>query len=94
MITTSTASQIISLPDWPTTEHWDITAKVTADLGGEPPQELFRKMPRMVQSLLEDRFKLNLHRDTQPQTAYALVARRDGSVIPPDDDRLPERVAK
>jgi uncharacterized protein (TIGR03435 family) len=77
------ASQIIGLPDWATTEHWDITAKVTDDLAGQPAQELFRKMAPMVQSLLEDRFKLRLHRDTQPQPTYALVvARRDGAMGP------------
>jgi uncharacterized protein (TIGR03435 family) len=77
------ASQIIGLPDWATTDHWDITAKVTDDLAGLPAQELFRKMPLMVQSLLEDRFKLQLHHDTQPQPTYALVlARRDGTMGP------------
>ena len=76
-------SQILGLPDWATTEHWDITAKVTDDLAGQPAQELFRMMPPMVQSLLEDRFKLRLHRDTQPQPTYALVvARRDGAMGP------------
>src|SRR5499427_560413 len=76
-------SQIIGLPDWATTERWDITAKVTDDLAGQPAQELFRKMPPMVQSLLEERFKLRLHRDTQPQPTYALVvARRDGAMGP------------
>jgi uncharacterized protein (TIGR03435 family) len=77
------ASQIIGLPDWATTDHWDITAKVTDDLAGQPAQELFRKMAPMVQSLLEDRFRLRLHRDTQPQPTYALVlARRDGAITP------------
>jgi uncharacterized protein (TIGR03435 family) len=76
-------SQILGLPDWATTEHWDITAKVTDDLAGQPAQELFRKMPPMVQSLLEDRFKLRLHRTTQPQPTYALVVvRRDGALRP------------
>jgi bla regulator protein blaR1 len=77
------ASQIIGLPPWATTERWDITAKVTDDLASQSPQELFRKMPPLVQSLLEDRFKLTLHRDTQPQPTYALVmARRDGALGP------------
>jgi bla regulator protein blaR1 len=77
------ASQIIGLPAWATTERWDITAKVTSDLMGQSPQELFRKMPPMVQSLLEDRFQLRLHHDTQPQPTYALVvARRDGTMGP------------
>src|SRR5580765_3433474 len=77
------ASQMLGLPDWASTEHWDITAKVTDDLAGQSPQELFRMMAPMVQSLLEDRFKLKLHRDTQPQPTYALVmARRDGSMGP------------
>src|SRR3954465_7089877 len=57
------ASQIVGLPDWASTEHWDITAKVTDDLASESPQQLFRKMPPLVQSLLEDRFKLMLHHD-------------------------------
>ena len=70
-------SQILGLPDWATTEHWDITAKVTDDLAGQPAQELFRKMSPMVQSLLEDRFKLRLHRDMQPQPTYALVSRSE-----------------
>jgi uncharacterized protein (TIGR03435 family) len=77
------ASQIIGLPDWATTEHWDITAKVTDDLAGQSAQELFRKMPPLVQSLLEDRFELKLHRDTQPQPTYSLVVtRRDGTLGP------------
>src|SRR4051812_19900853 len=77
------ASQIIGPPPWATTEHWDITAKVTDDLASQSPQELFRKMPPLVQSLLEDRFKLALHHDTQPQPTYALVlARRDGVMGP------------
>jgi len=77
------ASQILGLPDWASTEHWDITAKVGDDLAGQSAQELFRKMPPLVQSLLEDRFKLKLHRDTQPQPTYALVmVRRDGVMGP------------
>jgi len=73
------ASQIVGLPDWASTEHYDITAKVTDDLAGQSPQELFRKMPALVQSLLEDRFRLKLHRETRQQPMYALVvARQDG----------------
>lgn len=77
------ASQIIGLPDWASTEYWDITAKVSDEFAGQTAAEQFRKMAPMVQSLLEDRFKLKIHRDTQPQPTYALVlARRDGTMGP------------
>jgi len=70
------ASQIIGLPDWASREHWDITAKVGAELAGRPVQEQFRNMTPMVQSLLEDRFKLKLHHETREMPIYALVVSR------------------
>src|SRR4051812_27131370 len=75
-------SQIIGLPDWTSTEHWDITAKVSDEFAGQTAAEQFRKMAPMVQTLLEDRFKLKLHRDTQPQPTYALTFARNGKMGP------------
>ena len=74
-------SQIIGLPDWTWKEHWDITAKVGKELAGRPVQEQFRNMAPMVQSLLEDRFKLRLHHETRDMPIYALVVSKPG-VIP------------
>jgi uncharacterized protein (TIGR03435 family) len=66
-------SQILGLPAWATTEKYDITGKVGEQLAGRPVQEQFRNMAPMVQSMLEDRFKLRLHHETQPMPTYVLV---------------------
>src|ERR1051325_10149792 len=76
-------SQIVGLPDWASTEKYDITAKVSDQFAGQSAAEQFRQMAPMVQALLEDRFKLKLHRDTQPMPVYALVrAGKDGALGP------------
>jgi len=57
-------------PDWIDAERFNIAAK--ADEGeGEFKRE---QLVAMVQALLEDRFKLVLHRETEERTVYALVA--------------------
>src|SRR5205809_2328178 len=77
------ASQIIGLPDWASAEKYDITAKVSDQFAGQSAAEQFRKMPPMVQALLEDRFKLKLHHETRPLPIYALIiARQDGTLGP------------
>jgi uncharacterized protein (TIGR03435 family) len=40
-------------------------------------------MPKLVQSLLEDRFKLKLHRDVHNMPVYALVVGNKGGTIGP-----------
>jgi uncharacterized protein (TIGR03435 family) len=76
-------SQIIGGPDWLGSESYDITAKVGADLAGKPQAELFPVQPLLLQSLLEERFKLTVHRDTRALQRYALVlARKDGALGP------------
>jgi uncharacterized protein (TIGR03435 family) len=72
------ASQIIGLPDWASTEKYDITAKVGEELAGRAVQEQFRNMAPMVQALLEDRFKLKLHHETREMPIYALIVARPG----------------
>jgi len=79
-------SQIIGLPDWTWKEHWDITAKVGKELAGRPVQEQFRNMAPMVQSLLEERFKLRLHRETRQMPIYALVVARPNALRPTTTD--------
>ena len=75
-------SQIIGLPDWASSEKYDITGKVSDQLAGQTANVQFRNMAPMVQSLLEDRFKLKLHHDTQPMPVYALVRLKDGALGP------------
>ena len=76
-------SQLIGAPAWTSTEFYDITAKVADDLAGKPLPELFRLQPLLLQSLLEDRFKLKAHRESREMPRYRLVlARTDGALGP------------
>jgi uncharacterized protein (TIGR03435 family) len=75
-------SQIIGAPGW-TSETYDITAKAGDDLALKSQAEILRVQPLLLQSLLEDRFKLKVHRETQQLPMYALVlARKDGTLGP------------
>ena len=75
-------SQVIGGPDWMSTERYDINAKISAELAatmnGDP-----LLMPKLVRSLLEDRFKLKMHYEKRELPVYALVlARKDGVLGP------------
>jgi uncharacterized protein (TIGR03435 family) len=74
-------NQLVGAPDWVLTERYDITAKAEREFppplpGGAPsPAQL------MFQSLLEERFKLAVHRETRELPIYTLVlARKDGKL--------------
>lgn len=74
--------QIIG-PDWLVSEHFDIVAKRPEGVEGE------KSLRGMVASLLADRFKLVMHRETRDLPAYALVVGKGGLKIqelPPDPD--------
>jgi uncharacterized protein (TIGR03435 family) len=64
----------ISGPDWLNSERYDIAAKAAS---GVPDEQL---MP-MLQTLLRDRFKLRLHRQTKERPVYALVVGKGGSKL-------------
>ena len=57
-------------PDWIRDARYEITAKLVA---GTQDQ-----IPEMLQSLLEERFKLSLRRGTKDQQVNALVLGKDG----------------
>ena len=68
--------QILGGPAWLDSIHYDVTARPE----GKPQQT---EIPLMLQSLLEDRFKLTIHRETRQLPIYALVvARKDGKLGP------------
>jgi len=68
--------QIIGGPDWINVDRWDVVAKAEGDA---PPQQMIQ----MVQTLLADRFKLVVRRETREMPIYALVvARSDGTLGP------------
>jgi len=66
-------------PDWIDSDRFNIAAK--ADEGeAEFKRE---QLVGMVQALLEDRFKLVLHRETEERTVYALVVGKSPPKIQP-----------
>jgi uncharacterized protein (TIGR03435 family) len=66
----------ISAPEWMSGARYDIVAKIPAGV----PTNL---VPEMLQSLLEDRFKLTCHRASKDFDIYVLSAREGGLKIPP-----------
>jgi len=66
--------QVLGGPDWMNTTRYDIEAKADGDSG-------FPQLFRMLQSLLEDRFKLNAHREIQQLPVYELTVAKGGSKL-------------
>lgn len=58
-------------PDWMANEHYDIIAKIPA--GGSKDD-----VPLMLQSLLEERFKVTVHKETAEHPILALVVGKGG----------------
>jgi uncharacterized protein (TIGR03435 family) len=61
----------ISGPEWLGTEHFDIAAKLPEGASKDDA-------PKMLEALLEDRFKLAAHRDTQEHPVLGLVVGKNG----------------
>src|SRR5690348_8446723 len=68
--------QIEGGPDWIGSEQYEVDATAT----GNPPKA---QMYLMLQSLLEDRFQLQFHRETREMSVLALVPARGGLKLPP-----------
>jgi uncharacterized protein (TIGR03435 family) len=69
------AFQILDGPAWINSEYYDIDAKTD---GNVSRAQTFL----MLQSLLEDRFGLKIHRETRDLPVYSLVAAKGGSKLP------------
>jgi uncharacterized protein (TIGR03435 family) len=65
-----------NLPSWAKTDKFDINARASS---ANPTRE---DMRLMVQSLLEDRFKLRVHRETRELPAYGLYLSTHGKTGP------------
>jgi uncharacterized protein (TIGR03435 family) len=75
--------QLVDDPAWIRNETFDIVAKMEGDPPPVPPGQ--GPDPHMVamRSLLADRFKMSVHRETREMDIYALVlARPDGKLGP------------
>ena len=64
----------LSGPDWMNTERFDVVAKL-------PEGAKRGDVPEMLQTLLEQRFQLTLHRTTKELPAYALVVAKGGPKV-------------
>jgi uncharacterized protein (TIGR03435 family) len=71
--------RVTGAPEWLTTDRYDIEAKTE----GAPSRP---QMMLMVQTLLEDRFKLKVHRETREGEVYALSVAKGGLKLPPFKD--------
>jgi uncharacterized protein (TIGR03435 family) len=67
--------QVEKGPPWANRDRYDISAK-----SGSPMKRT--AVAEMMQSLLEDRFKLKVHRETRAVPAYALMATKGGIRLP------------
>jgi uncharacterized protein (TIGR03435 family) len=65
--------QISGGPNWANVDHYDLAAKAEGDglLGEDAARAMF-------QTLLADRFKLKIHRETRDLPVYALVVGKNG----------------
>ena len=81
--------QIIGGPGWMDSDRYDVQAKTDCS-GGTIPRE---RLQLMVQSLLEDRFRLKAHLETRELPIYNLVAGKDGPKIKRSADQTPPAFA-
>jgi uncharacterized protein (TIGR03435 family) len=84
--------RISGAPDWLNSELYDIEAKMDGATAEElkrlSPDEIRTTRQHMLQTLLADRFKLALHRETKELPVYDLVIARGGPKLQeakPDD---------
>lgn len=71
--------QVAGGPAWRESEHFNIEAKVGAELPPWPDSN--RELSLRLQSLLEDRFKLSLHRETREEPVYDLMVAKGGAKL-------------
>jgi uncharacterized protein (TIGR03435 family) len=67
-------------PAWIDSDRYTIDAKAESNRGQVPGQAMM--LGPMMQSLLEDRFKLKIHRETRQVPVYALTVEKSGLKLP------------
>jgi uncharacterized protein (TIGR03435 family) len=78
-LTLGSALPVSGGPSWIYSDHYTIKAKA-ADLASEKTME-----GPMLQALLEDRFKLKVHRETRTVPVYTLTVAKGGPRLQPAD---------
>jgi uncharacterized protein (TIGR03435 family) len=72
-------SQLAGVPDWLGSETWSVDARAE----GNPTRH---ELMLMLQSLLEERFHLKVHRESREMSVYALTIARKGPKLPAPKD--------
>ena len=75
------AAEVHGGPGWVDTEPYDVMAKA------ESPDASLDQMKAMLRSLLADRFKLAVHRETKELAVYTLLVGKNGSKMQEAKDR-------
>ncbi len=74
--------QIIGGPDWISTARFDIEARAEEEairqMGNAPATARSETMRQMIQSLLDERFQLKVHRETRELPVFNLTVAKDG----------------
>lgn len=79
------SNQVIGGPSWLSTDRFDIEAKLEGDIRAIPTRQTWL----MVQSLLENRFKLRTHWETRPMPVYSLTIAKGGVKMKRSADQSP-----
>ena len=77
--------QLVGGPGWVNTNRYDVNAKMDANPGSPaflPGSTAPNPMQLALQKLLEDRFKLKVHRETREMDIYTLVLLKPGAPGP------------
>jgi uncharacterized protein (TIGR03435 family) len=88
--------QISGGPKWVDSESFTIEAKVDSATRLSPGNAGFGQVMLMLQSLLADRFKLSMHKETRSEAVYELsVAKRGAKLKKAEaDDKLGRRIGR
>jgi uncharacterized protein (TIGR03435 family) len=77
--------QLVGGPGWLTSDRYDVVAKMETDVDPAfvPGANTPNPMQLALRKLLEDRFKLKVHRETREMDIYALVMAKPGGAPGP-----------
>jgi uncharacterized protein (TIGR03435 family) len=82
--------QVVGAPNWIQSARFSVEGKAEDEARQVPAEE----MQLMLQSLLEDRFQLKVHRETRQMPLYELVIGKSGLKMKLSDDQTPPEPAQ
>lgn len=85
--------QILGGPAWLDADRYDISAKNDAALKDLSKEQRATEMRRRLQTLLADRFRLKVHRETREWPEYALVVAKGGPRLKEPDSGIGDGIS-